>query len=53
MKFDVFKIMKTSPMEVASEIDSIDVLDECINEVIHDYLSEDPIELYVMREANE
>ena len=45
--------MKISPIEVVSKIDSIDVLDECINEVIHDCLSQDPIELYVMWEANE
>ena len=52
MEFDVFKMMKSSPIEVASKIDSIDVLDEYINEVIHDCLSQDPIEPYVMREAN-
>ena len=53
MEFDVFKMMKTSPMEVASRINSIDVLDECIDEVIHDCLSQDPIEPYVTREAND
>ena len=30
MEFDVLKIMKSTPVEVASIIDSIDVIDECI-----------------------
>ena len=30
MEFDVLKIMKSIPVEVASRIDSIDVIDECI-----------------------
>ena len=45
--------MKISPIEVVSKIDSIDILDECIDEVIHDCLSQDPIEPYVILEANE
>ena len=38
MEFDVLKIMKSTPVEVASRIDSIDVIDECIEEVIHECL---------------
>ena len=36
MEFDMLKIMKSTPIEVASRIDSIDVIDECIEEVIHE-----------------
>lgn len=35
---DVVKMMKSTPIEVASRIDSIDVIDECIDEVIHECL---------------
>ena len=38
MEFDVFKIMKSTPVEVASRIESIDIIDECIEEVIHEHL---------------
>ena len=38
MEFDVFKIMKSTPVKVASRIESIDIIDECIEEVIHEHL---------------
>ena len=38
MEFDVFNIMKSTPVEVASRIDTIDIIDECIDEVIHECL---------------
>ena len=53
MEFDVLKIMKSTPIEVASRIDSIDVIDECIEEVIHECLTNDSMEPYGMQEANE
>ena len=53
MEFDVLKIMKSTPIEVASRIDSIDVIDECIEEVIHECLRNDSMEPYMMEEANE
>ena len=53
MEFDVLKIMKSTPIEVASRIDSIDVIDECIKEVIHKCLANDSMEPYEMQEANE
>ena len=34
MEFDVHKIMKLTPVEVASKIDSIDIIDECVDEVL-------------------
>ena len=40
MEFNVMKIMKSTPIEVASRIDSFDVIDECIEEVIHDFFEE-------------
>ena len=38
---------------MASRIDSIDVIDECIKEVIHECLRNDSMEPYIMEEANE
>ena len=45
--------MKSTPIEVASRIDSIDIIDECIEEVIHECLRNDSMEPYMMEEANE
>ena len=53
MKFNVLNIMKSTPIEVASRIDSIDVIDECIEEVIHECSTNDFMEPYGMQEANE
>ena len=53
MEFDVLNIMKSTPIEVASRIDSIDVIDGCIEEVIHECLSNDSMEPYKKQEANE
>ena len=41
MEFDVLNIMKSTPIEVASRVDSIDIIDECIEEVIHECLRND------------
>ena len=38
MEFDVFNIIKSTPVEVASRIDAIDIIDECIDEMIHESL---------------
>ena len=46
MEFDVLKIMKSTPVQVASRIDSINVIDECIEEVIHECLTNDSMEPY-------
>ena len=53
MEFDVFKIMKSTPVEVASRIESIDIIDECIEEVIHENLKQDPMETNMVPKANE
>ena len=53
MEFDVLNIMKSTPIEVASRVDSIDVIDGCIEEVIHECLRSDSIELCKMQDANE
>ena len=53
MEFDVFNIMKSIPVEVASRIDTIDVIDECINEVIHECLEKNPREPHMVQKANE
>ena len=53
MEFDMLKIMKSTLVEVASRIDSIDVIDECIEEVIHESLRQDSMEPYMMQEVNE
>ena len=49
MEFDVLKIMKSTPIEVASRIDSIDVIDEYVQEVIHECLTNDSMEPYGMQ----
>ena len=53
MEFDMLNTMKSTPIEVASRIDSIDIIDECIEEVIHECLRNDSMEPYMMEEANE
>ena len=53
MEFDVFKIMKSTLVEVASRIESIDIIDECIEEVIHEHLKQDPMETNMVLKANE
>ena len=45
--------MKSTPIEVASRIDSIDVIDGCIEELIHECLRNDSVEPYKKQEANE
>ena len=52
MEFDVFKIMKSTPVEVASRIESIDIIDECIEEVIHECVKQDPMETNMVPKAN-
>ena len=49
----MFNIMKSTPIEVASQIDTIDVIDECINEVIHECLEQNPREPHIVQKANE
>ena len=44
MEFDMLKIMKSTPIEVASRINSIDVINECIEEIIHEFLTIDSME---------
>ena len=51
LEFDVFKIMNSTQVEVANRIDSIDILDECVDEVIHEYLNQEPIKPYKDRET--
>ena len=53
MEFDVLNIMKSTPVEVASQIDSINIIDECIDEVIHECLQQDPMEPHMVPKANE
>ena len=38
---------------MVSRIDTIDVIDKCINEVIHECLEQDPVETYMVQKANE
>ena len=38
IEFDMFKIMKSTLVEVASQIEYIGIIDECIEEVIHECL---------------
>ena len=52
LEFDVFKIMKSMPVEVASRIDSLDIVDECVHKVTHGCLKQDPIEPYKDHETS-
>ena len=45
--------MELTSVEVASRIDTIEIIDECINEVIHECLEQDPVEPYMVQKANE
>ena len=51
MEFDVLNIMKSTPIEVASRIDSIHIINECIEEVIHECLRNDSMEPYMMEKT--
>ena len=53
LEFDIFKIMKSTPIEVASRIDSLDIFDECVHKVIHGCLKQDPIEPYKDHETSD
>ena len=53
MKFDVHKIMKLTPVKVGSRIDSIVIIDECVNEVLPECLRQDPMETHIMQEVSE
>ena len=53
MEFDVHKIMKSTPAEVVSRIDSIDIIDECVNEVLPECLRQDPMETHIVQEVSE
>ena len=48
MEFDVHKIMKSTPVEVASRIDSIDIIDECVDEVLPECLRQDSMETHMV-----
>ena len=52
MEFDVMNIMKSTPIDVANRIDSLDVIDECIEEVIYKCLGDDPIMPHDMQEVS-
>ena len=42
--FDVYKLIKTSPpIEVCERINSIDIIDDCVNDVVHEYIGKDPL----------
>ena len=42
--FDVYKMIKTSPpIEVCERIHSIDIIDECVQNVVNKYIGKDPL----------
>ena len=53
MEFDVYKIIKSTPIEVASRIDSIDIIDECVDEVLPECVRQDPMETHMVQEVSE
>ena len=56
MEFNVWKMVKSIPIEVVSRVDSIDaydVIDGCIEEVIHECIKSDSMELNQVYQPNE
>ena len=53
MEFDVHKIMKSTPVKVASRIDSIDIINECVDEVLLECLRQDSMETHMVQEVSE
>ena len=46
--FDVFKMIKTTlPIEVCERINSLDIIDECVNDVVHEYVGKDPLVILI------
>ena len=42
--FNVYKMIKTSsPIEVCGRINSIDIINECVQDVVNEYLGKDPL----------
>ena len=42
--FDIYKMIKTSPpIEVCGRINSIDIIDECVQDVVNEYIGKDPL----------
>ena len=53
MEFNVHRIMKSIPIEVASRIDSIDIIDKCVKEVLPECLKQDSKETHMVQEVSE
>ena len=53
MEFDVNRIMNSTPIEVASRIDSIDIIDKCVKEVLPECLKQDSKETHMVQEVSE
>ena len=53
MEFDVHRIMKSTPIEVASRIDSIDIIDKCVKEMLPECLKQDSKETHMVQEVSE
>ena len=40
--FDVYKMIKTTPLiQVCERINSLDIIDECVKDVVHKYIGKD------------
>ena len=53
MEFDVHRIMKSTPIEVASRIDSIDIIEKCVKEMLPECLKQDSKETHMVQEVSE
>ena len=48
MEFDVHRSMKSTPIEVASRIDSIDIIDKYVKEMLLECLKQDSKETHIV-----
>ena len=44
--FDVYKMIKTyPPIEVCERINSLDIIDDCVNDIVHEYIGKDSLSI--------
>ena len=45
--FDVHKMITTPPIKVCERINSLDIINECVNDVVHEYIGKDPLAISI------
>ena len=52
--FYVFKMIKTTPpIKICGEINSLDIIDECIDKVVHERVGQNPLEISISQRIDE